>query len=354
MILLRGNINIRIGKREYGSIKHVNIVDSLSVKKHNDVSPQFASALAVTYLIGNTPSGFVAQQYGYSLVQSQYQFPSGIAIVFLNNGAVVNQISATASGFQDNLTNVHTTSVTFNASDSTPSQYTFNQLALYTTVAGSLYMLIATVTLNSPLTKSSSDVVAVTWTESITTSAPFVNQPNALLSQCQASCTGTCNLQNTLSSYDVATCPGSFVNALWTLLIVPNVCTLLGNSPLSCYLSNFCKSPPAVFSSALIEAVLLDACGNAVGQYQPFSGFAGSELSEGANNIYLAYNFYANTTGVPAYVILLNTFGGAGAVFLSAGYKISGTTVQGLNQIGLALKVPYGKTTLQSLNTSQG
>ncbi|WHA35215.1 hypothetical protein SSRV2_ORF40 [Saccharolobus shibatae rod virus 2] len=334
-IRLSGKVNIKIGKRE--------------VDVKNDVSPEFASALIVGYLYGfSSPPTLPTTQY-QGLVQSSYLQPTGIAVVFLNNGTVVNQIQMTTSSFSDNVTTTHVTQVQFSGSDATPTSYTFNQLELYTVNNGSLSLLVAQVTLQQPLTKDTSDIVTVTWSESITTGSPFVNA-SGILTQ---SCTSTNNLSSTLSKYSAVACQGSFLNAVWAVLLIPSVQSNVSNSPIGCFLTppSGNNNPPA----GIYVILALDNCGNVLGQYQPYNGYVSGQVTQGVNNVYGSYNFLVNTSSPPNNVAVLSLMPmSSHPVYLSAGYPISGVTITGLNQIGIALKVPYGPTTLQNLGVSNG
>ena len=113
-------IKLKIEPRLEGHVI-LKINNKVLYDSHNDITEEFVVSLLGTVVLGQLQStGYAQSQY-----VAQFGIPDNIAILFLSNGAVVNSITTTLNGFNDQLTaNNEVTNVIFIGSDSTPVSYT--------------------------------------------------------------------------------------------------------------------------------------------------------------------------------------------------------------------------------------
>ena len=110
-------IRLKIEPRLEGHVI-LKINNKVLYDSHNDITEEFVVSLLGTVVLGQLQStGYAQSQY-----VAQFGIPDNIAILFLSNGAVVNSITTTLNGFNDQLTaNNEVTNVIFIGSDSTPT-----------------------------------------------------------------------------------------------------------------------------------------------------------------------------------------------------------------------------------------
>ncbi|AZI75750.1 hypothetical protein SBFV1_gp49 [Sulfolobales Beppu filamentous phage 1] len=327
-IKLRGRVQIVIGKTR--------------IAKTNDVSSDFAIALGKTVLSG-TLGG-----YGYG---SGFALPTQVVIVLLNNNAVVTTISTNITKFNDQITtNGELTSVTFVGSDATPVQYTFNQLELYTVVQNTLYLKIATVTLQNPLTKNINDIVNVTWTEEIISSSSLINFTNT--QQACSQCSTTCNT-STLSQ---ASNTASVVNLVWALLIIPNANTIVSqiSTPLSSYITQvytyYLANNKLPNILGITNIILTDQCLNVIENASIVSPIITYGLT-GTEAIVSLAVFITPAQSV-YYALPVFTIQGVLSAFLGI-VQVQNPSQVTAGQISIILQIPYGSSTLQALNINE-
>ena len=256
-------IKLKIEPRLEGHVI-IKVNNKVLYDSHNDITEEFAVSLLGTVVLGQLQStGYAQSQY-----VAQFGIPDNIAILFLSNGAVVNSITTTLNGFNDQLTaNNEVTNVIFIGSDSTPATYTFDTIQLWSVVSNRLFMPISTFTLPSPFTKGEHDIIQITWSETITSYIPFVHTRSSFIYSCLPSCT-SCNQGNFNPGFYCAT---SVFNFVWALLLVPNIQNLqnLNNYPISCYLNKYFQlyqqtgTPPQFVG--IFEVEFFDGCLNLAG-----------------------------------------------------------------------------------------
>lgn len=324
---LRGQVTVRVGKR--------------TVAEKNDVSSDFALALAKTILVGTGPTG--AYTSGFAL-------PTSIVIMLLYNNAVVATIQANVSKFSDQMTNAgEDTKVTFVGSDATPSEYTFNKLELYTAVSQTLYMKVADVTLQSPITKNTNDIVEVTWVEEIISSGPFT----AFLSNQTAcsNCPSSCNT-STLSQYQSKV---AVPNLVWALMLVPglNKVAQAVSSPMTPYVSQvysyYLKNGTVPQILGVTQVVFTDQCLNPIATVQVQSEIITYSLSGGEAVVALA--MFITPTRQPYYALPVFSVQGLFSIWLSL-VQVSNPHGLTAGEFSLVVEVPYGPKTLKALNVN--
>jgi len=325
----------------------IKVNNRILYDSHNDITEEFAVSLLGTVVLGQLQStGYAQSQY-----VAQFGIPDSIAILFLSSGAVVNSITTTLNGFNDQLTaNSEVTNAVFIGSDSTPATYTFDTIQLWSVVANRLFMPISTFTLPTPFTKGEHDIIQITWSETITSYTPFVHTRGSFIYSCLPSCT-SCNQGNFNPGFYCAT---SVFNLVWALLVVPNIQNLqnLNNYPISCYLNKYFQvyqqtgAPPQFLG--IIEVEFFDGCLNSAGIYAFPQGFVSAQLAIGSQHVYATYNFNANITAQPQVALVLVSIQGIGLVPLAVINTQNVAVIpNSSNPFNITLKIPYGAITLQ-------
>ena len=324
---LKGRVEVRIGKK--------------GLRLDNDVSPDFALALAQTLLIGSQS----ATGYG-----SGFALPTGVVIVLLNGSSVVATIQVNVSKFTDQFTpQGELTSVTYIGSDATPTQYSFDSLELYTVVGSTLYMKIAYVNLGQTVTKNQNDIVQVTWVEQILSGGALIsytNQQNA----CSA-CTGTCNT-STLKT-ELAT--SSVANFVWALMIVPNLNKVVTNTsvPMYNYVNYYfqaylqTKSLPQLLG---VQSVFItDSCLNILQTITVQSPIITSSLSD--DLAIVSMGLYLQPTQGAYYALPIFVIKNSISAFLGL-VQVQNASQVSSGQLTITIEIPYGHPTLQSLQVN--
>ncbi len=335
-VQIKGKVSITV-KRGDNTVKQI--------RKNNNIDINFAETVGSLLMFGTN------SQYAGSYA-STFSLPQSIVVLLLNNGVVVAQIQTTVQGFSDTLTSTaETTLITFIGSDATTSQYTFNQLELYTVSNNALFLKISDAYLSTPITKGQNDQVQVTWEIGVVATIPFVQFYNVSINDCNATCNNqtTCQ-QNALQGYQA-----SVFNFLVVLLITPNLPQVLQNQnvPMSSFLNNYV---PGAIPVGITQINFFDSCFNSVYTWTATNGqVASAGVTYDSNYVYVTLNVIATPTAQVQYMVPFTSFTGGGVAFK---YPIAITTTSGIsiaNQqqvFGLLLKIPYGPSTLVSLNTA--
>ncbi len=340
----KGEISLNMAGRVTVTLKKGKEKETLEKKNNIDIS--YASTIGALLLFGtNSPYAGV--------YASTFSLPQGIVILLLNNGAVVSQIQTSLQGLTDTLTNAgETTTVTFIGSDATTSQYSFDQLELYTVVNSTLFLRIAEVYLQTPITKGQNDQVQVTWEIVIVSSIPFANISSISQTECQSTCSqsGVCSSNSIGTQYTV-----SLFNFLATVLLVPNLFQILQNQKVP--MSYFTSLLPTVTQvTGVVNALFYDACLNPAGSWESQTNqVASASETFDQNYVYVALNVVAEPSAEVAYIMPFVEVQGGGA---QTNYPLAFIAVQGVsipNQtqtFGILLKIPYGPSTLVSVSES--
>ncbi len=344
MKVMKSEISLNMAGRVTVTLKKGKKEETL--KKKNNIDISYASTIGALLLFGtNSPYAGV--------YASTFSLPQGIVILLINNGAVVSQIQTSLQGLTDTLNSAgETTTATFIGSDATTSQYTFDELELYTMVNSTLFMKVAEVYLQTPITKGQNDQVQITWEIVIVSAIPFANISTISQTECQSTCSqsGQCS-SNSLGSQFVA----SLFNFFATLLLVPNLFQILQNQKVP--MSQFTSGLPTVTTvSGVYQVSFFDACLNNAGIWNPISDQVASASETFDNNyVYVALNVVAQPSAEVAYIMpfVQMTGGGAGLIYPLAFIAVQGTSIANQTQtFGILLKIPYGPSTLVSLSES--
>ena len=331
-VKLQGHVTIYLGKRK--------VID-----KNNDVSVDFARSIAQLVLLGAGATG------GYSAL---FGLPSNIALVLLNNGAIVNTLQVQSLKFNDvNITNGEQTCVQFFFSDATPACYSFTCLKLYTVVNNQLYLEVAYFNLPQSLAKSRENILAVTWKEEIVTYAPLALQLNYALSLCNGNSTCISNV-NSLPGM----CNASVFNFVWLLLIYPNIKSLTLNTayPLYNLLSKYIQIYNQVGMPPLPQGVICVY-------------FLGDQLCKLANLQVVQYQaeVQVNPSSVTVELILTNVPStaypyilplicfcvNANRIIVAMGVlQLQNPNDASSGAVSISVTVPYGSPTLQQLTVN--
>jgi hypothetical protein len=327
---IRGQVQIKVGKRV--------------IKKDNNIDLTYASTIGALLLFGtNSP---YAGTYAVT-----FSLPQSVVVLLLNNGVVVAQLQTTLQGLNDTLNNVaETTTVTFIGSDATTSQYTFNQIELYTMVNNVLFMRIAEAYLQTPITKDQNDQVQVTWQIIIQSAIPFVNINNVMLNDCNSTCgqSAVCS-SNVLSQKFNA----SVFNFVATMLIVPSLFTVLQNQQVP--MSAFTSLLPTVSTvTGVTQILFFDSCLNNAGIWVSTTGQVASAGENFDNNyVYVSLNVVETPSAEVSYLMPFVQLSGGGVtvVYPIAFIAVQGTSIANQSQtFGILLKIPYGPSTLVQLS----
>jgi len=331
-VKLQGNVTIYLGKKK--------VVDT-----KNDVSVDFARSIAQLVLLGAGSTGSYSALFG---------LPSNIALVLINNGAIVNTLQMQSLKFNDvNITNGEQTCVQFFFSDATPACYTFNCLKLYTVVNNQLYLEVAYVTLSQPLTKTRENILAVTWKEEIVTYAPLALQLNYALSLCNGNSTCTNNVKSLPGM-----CNASVFNFIWLLLIYPNIRSLTLNTayPLYNLLSKYIQiynqvgSPPlpqGVVCIYFLGSALCKLANLQVTQYQ-----AEVQVNPSSVTVELILTNVPSTS-YPYILPLVCFCVNANRITVAMGVlSLQNPNDVSSGAISISVTVPYGSPTLQQLTVN--
>ena len=324
---LRGKVQIIIGKRE--------------IKLSNDVSPDFALALAQTLLIGSQS----ATGYG-----SGFALPTGVVIVLLNGSSVVATIQVNVSKFNDQFTpQGELTSVTFIGSDATPTQYSFDTLELYTVVGSTLYMRIAYVNLGQTVIKNQNDIVQITWTEEILSGGSLISYMNQ--QQACSACTSTCNtaiLKDELTTSSVA-------NFIWALMLIPNLNKVVTSTsvPMYTYVSYYFQSylqnqqlPQILGVNAIF---ITDSCLNYLETVSVESPIITQSLT--GTLAIVSMSLYVQPVQNPYYALPIFVIKNAFSAYLGL-VQIQNPSQVSSGQLTITIEIPYGEQTLQSLQVN--
>ena len=324
---LRGRVKITVGKNE------------LTV--HNDVSPDFAMALAQTLLIGSQSST------GYG---SGFALPTGVVITLLNGSSVVATIQVNVSKFTDQFVqNGELTSATFIGSDATPVQYTFDTLELYTVVGSTLYMKVAYANLGQTVTKNPNDVVQVTWTEEILSGGAlvnFTNQQNAC-----SSCTGTCNTSTLKEEMSSSAIP----NFVWALMLIPNLSKLVTSTSVpmynyvNYYFQTYLNTQKLPQIQGVTAIIVTDNCLNVLETVSVESPIITQSFSD--NLAIVSMSLYIQPVSGLYYALPVFVIEPSISAFLGIAQIQNPSQAQG-GQFTLTIEIPYGEPTLQALQVN--
>jgi hypothetical protein len=339
---MKKEIELNISGRVEINVKRKS--EEQKIKQKNNIDITFASTLGALLLFGtNSP---YAGPYA-----TTFSLPQSIVILLLNNGTIVAQMQTTLQGLTDNLTNIgETTSITFIGSDSTTSQYTFNELQLYTVVNNVLFMKVAEVYLQSPITKGQNDQIQVTWQIIASSAIPFANISTVAPNDCNATCSQSAECQTnwTLTNYKA-----SIFNFMVALLLVPGLFKVLQNQQVP--MSTFTSALPTVTQILGVNQILFfDACLNDAGIWVVTTNQVASAGETAGNNyVYVSLNVVFTPSLEVSYMMPFIEVSGNG---VALGYPLAFIAVQGAsipNQaqtFGILLKIPYGQQTLVSVS----
>jgi hypothetical protein len=340
----KGEISLNMAGRVTVTLKKGKEKETLEKKNNIDIS--YASTIGALLLFGtNSPYAGV--------YASTFSLPQGIVILLINNGAVVSQIQTSLQGLTDTLNTAgETTTITFIGSDATTSQYKFDKLELYTVVNSALFLKIAEVSLQTPITKGQNDQVQVTWEIVVVSSVPFANINTISQSECQSTCPqpGECS-SNAVGSQNMV----SVFNFLASVLLVPNLFQILQNQkvPMSFFASGMTTVTTV---SGVVQVGFFDACLNSAGLWNPVTDkVASASETFDQNYVYVALNVVFQPTAEVTYIMpfVQITGEGTGFIYPIAFIAVQGTSIPNQSQIfGILLKIPYGPSTLVSLSES--
>jgi len=357
-VKLKGNVTIYLGEKKV-------------VNKKNNVSVDFARSLAQLVLLGAGATGAYSALFG---------LPSNIALVLLNNGAIVNTLQMQSLKFNDvNITcgeqiiaqtvparindPLNTpptiyiygeqTCVQFFFSDATPACYTFTCLKLYTVVNSQLYLEVACVTLSQPLTKTRENILAVTWKEEIVTCAPLASQLQSVTSYCGGD--STC-INNAKSLPGMGN--ASVFNFIWLLLIYPNIRSLTLNTayPLYNLISKYVKIYDQVGTPPLPQGVIcvyfLGDQLNVVSKLPVTQYQAEVQVTSGSVTVELILTG-APTTAYPFILPLVCFCVNANKIIVAMGILLlENSSDAGSGAVSIIVTVPYSSPTLQQLTVN--
>ncbi len=302
---------------------------------HNDITPSFVLSL-VKAVIGTSSA------YG-----GLFTMPSIAVLKAYTSGVPTKNLIVTNASFYDEVVSgLEKTYVSFLFTDNSKSTYSFDYLELWTAVGSTSILEVSEVDLGTTLTKNPIDTLQVEWVVEMRTGAPFNTLSYAVNQIANGNCnTGDIGILNFSNSFSV-------FNLMFSLLTTPNIVTLSKQvkSPLTNFISGYFANAHNINPQGLTSVICLNTSSCTA---QTLSGTVSISEFVGENYVYVA----VNVPNVPSGCNVLIPVTTINVSSISVKQYNFGVAVIPNNQSGniaLVFKIPFGQTTRKEVLTHQG